>query len=271
MQEAYQKLEGKRKLFFFLSLAALALEAGGAVGIILKHRPAGLAVALAGLALWIYCSLWAKRTYTRECARLRVAYGLPLENARFPGKEEPNPIAAPSRGLLPAALTADRPMFLHTACGRLMGRKADIAEVTLPYHEAGQQARRFLIGTALHIAAPGCRAGLMLLRGHPYGGTVRAEDFTGLRLLETGDAPYRALAAEDCDPTEAQRTAFETFLKGCTKDVILRTENDGLTLFLSRRFYSGHYSLSAPLKREALTVPLPELAGLNALLKGFGD
>lgn len=265
----YKNLEQKRALWLGLYLLGMGLLAAGVL-LMRGRRALGILMAGVGLVVWLAGSAWGKRRYQQACAQVRVRRGLGMADARFFAQKEAAALGFPTQKLVPAGQEADAPMLLHTAQGTLRGCEAAVTEMTQGYHAAGSSKRTYLIGTLMRVPAPAAREGLMLLCGHPYGGTLRAEDFAPRTLLDTQGHAFHALAAADNALTEAQSAALDAFCTDEKRNAVFLTENGYVTAFLPLRFYSGNYSFKAPLKAEALDAnPLPELEDVLKVLEAL--
>ena len=266
----FKQLEKKRMICMGLYLLFLIFWLAG-VFTVRDHRLPGIVMFGLGLACWLTVTFWGKRWYQADCARMRVLRGLGMTDARFIDKQEAAGMGFPAAKLVPGGRAADPPLFLQTAQGTLFNRPVTLTELTQSYHDEGSTKRRYLIGTLARVSAPACREGLMILCGKAYGGTLRAEDFKPLTLLDSQGHAYHALGREGAALTEAQSAALDAFCAEHDKNAVFLTENGSACVFLPMRFYSGSDTPRAPLTEKALEeFPLPELEGALKVLDALG-
>lgn len=252
-------LEKSRKTCLGLYLAGLLITAAG-VFAVRSSTVAGVAAIILGWACWLTGSLWAKPRYQNACAEALTKRGLGMPDAQFFDKKEAPSLNFPAKALVPGGRVSDPPLFLHTAQGTLRGRKAEITELTQAHHDEGSTKRKYLVGSLIRLPAPAARKGLLALCGHPYGGSMRTEDFSPLTLLETPGRAFHVLAGSDAALTEGQAAALDVFCANGQRNAVFLTQNGSVCAFLPMRFYSGHFDTRTPATDALLDEdPLPEL------------
>ena len=254
-----RKLEQKRLLCLMLYLLGLIFELAGVLAMRTKRTP-GIILCCLGIALWIVSAAWAKRRFQNACGQARVLTGLGMPDAKFYDKKEAASLGFPAKKLVPGGRVADPPMFLFTAQGTLRGQQATVTELTQAYHDEGDTKRKYLVGAMVRLPAADCQDERMILCGKAYGGSLRAEDFASLRLLETPGHAFHALSASEEALTEGQTAALDVFCQNAARSAVFLQEKGFVSVFLPMRFYSGAYAMREPITEKLMNEdPLPEL------------
>ena len=254
-----KKLEQKRLLCLALYLLGLIFEFAGVLAMRTKRTP-GIILCCLGIALWIVSAVWAKRRFQNACGQARVLTGLGMPDAKFCDKKEAAALGFPAGKLVPGGRVADPPMYLFTAQGTLRGHKATVTELTQAYHDEGDTKRKYLVGALVRLPAAKCDSERMILCGKAYGGSLRAEDFAPLRLLDTAGHAFHALSDSEEALTEGQAAALDVFCQDEERSAVFLQEKGFVSAFLPMRFYSGTYAMREPVTEKLLSEdPLPEL------------
>lgn len=254
-----KQLEQKRLACLMLYFVGLLLEGAGVFAMREKRIP-GIILCCLGIVLWIVGNLWAKRRYQNACGKARVLHGLGMPDAKFYDKKEAASLGFPSAKLVPGGRVADPPMFLFTAQGTLRGQKATVTEMTQAYHDEGDAKRKYLVGTLVRLPAAKCKAERMILCGKAYGGSLRAEDFAPMELLETPGHAFHALSGDGEPLEEGQTAALDVFCQNEERSAVFLQEKGFVDVFLPMRFFSGTYAMREKMTEELLDQdPLPEL------------
>ena len=265
MKTEYKSLEGLRIQWMLGVILGLAAELCGAVMIFKGKRGLGFAIAIAGLVAWYLIRMFGQRKYTAGCARMRVRYGLGLEDLKDAEADEIKE-SVPWTGLLPSDMTADRPMFVYSFRGNWEKIPASLTELTVGFH-AGSTQRQFLTGALITLDHPCTVPGLTVIYGRPYGG-IPLSHWTDKVQIDTGDRGFLMLADEPAEPDESMLDALAAFDPKHEKTAVLLTEAERVAVFLPRRFYSGTWTLFQRMPEAALSAhPLPELNELPELLR----
>ena len=269
VEEHFLALEKQRKRFVLAILAALAVEAAGAILLFAGQRAAGLILAAAGLIAWALFGGIGKRRYQQGCAEFGAVYGLGLQNARTVDKKEAAALRAYSERFIPTACEGDSPMFMHTMEGTLNGLPVTLSEATQGFHEPGARARRFLVGTMLVLPAASERE-LLILCGKPYGGEQPVKGLTPLDRLDTKGHAFLAFGDGEIDWTEEQLTILDGLSQEECKSAIFSLQDGKLTAFFPLRFYSGNAKLTSGATADTLKKdPIPEAKQAVRFAKSF--